>query len=51
VVTPIKATYIWKTLPQNLKGVRIHAATNCQVARLSPETRLSYLGNNSGNQG
>lgn len=32
VVTPIQATYVWQSLPTGLKGVRIHAATNEQVA-------------------
>jgi hypothetical protein len=32
VVTPIAATYVWPSLPSGLKGVRIHSATNEQVA-------------------
>jgi hypothetical protein len=51
VITPIGATYTWQTLPQNLKGVRVHAATNCQVALLTPEMSLNFLGNNSWDQG
>lgn len=34
VVTPIKATFLWQSFPSELKGVRIHAATNEQVALL-----------------
>ena len=34
VATPIRATYVWQSLTTGLKGVRIHAATNEQVALL-----------------
>jgi hypothetical protein len=38
VVTPIRAKYVWKAFPQELKGVRVHASTNSQVALLNVET-------------
>jgi hypothetical protein len=34
VVTSISANYLWQSFPSELKGVRIHAATNEQVALL-----------------
>lgn len=38
VITPIKATYVWKFSPQELKGIRVHASTNSKVALLRSES-------------
>ena len=34
VLTPMHASAIWPTIPAELKGVRIHAATNSMTAML-----------------
>jgi hypothetical protein len=34
-ITPIEANYTLKNIPDNLKGVKIHASTNSLVALLS----------------
>jgi len=41
VITPIKAEYVYPTIPDGLKGVRIHAANNIIEELLNPPTAVS----------
>ncbi|MEP6606048.1 MAG: hypothetical protein ABJA60_08005, partial [Nitrosospira sp.] len=35
VISPIDAVYAWKSFPEGLKGVRIHASQNSKTALLA----------------
>jgi hypothetical protein len=43
VISPISTSYLMEPMPRDLKGVRVHASNNSQVALLSESNRPSTI--------